>query len=66
MADLAFSSDKKTVLIIGAGASKEAGLPVGSELKKDMVGSTGERNACLQYSRWGLKSQRLSWALIQA
>lgn len=30
------------------------------------VGSTGECNTCLQYSRWRLKSQRLSWTLIQA
>ena len=28
---------RKTVLIIGAGASKEAGLPVGSELKKEIA-----------------------------
>jgi len=33
MADSAFSPDKKTVFIIGAGASKEVGLPVGSVLK---------------------------------
>ena len=35
-------------------------------LKKAAVGSTGESNTCLQYSRWRLKSQRLSWTLIQA
>ena len=29
------------------------------------VGSTGESNTCLQYSRWRLKSQRLSRTLIQ-
>jgi transposase len=34
-------------------------------LKKAAVGSTGERNAGLQYSCWGLKSQRLSWPLIE-
>lgn len=34
MVDSACYSDKRTVFIIGAGASKEAGLPVGSELKK--------------------------------
>jgi len=34
MADSVFASDRKTVFIIGAGASKEAGLPVGSDLKK--------------------------------
>jgi hypothetical protein len=34
MAVVPFDSDRKTVFIIGAGASKEAGLPIGSELKK--------------------------------
>lgn len=34
MADSPFDSDRKTVFIIGAGASKEAGLPIGFELKK--------------------------------
>lgn len=37
MADSAFASDKKTVFIIGAGASKEVGLPVGSELKEEIA-----------------------------
>ncbi len=32
--------------------------------KKAAAGSTGESNTCLQYSRWRLKSQRLSWTLI--
>src|SRR5512139_952379 len=31
-----------------------------------VVGSTGARNAGIQYSRWGLKSQRLSLTLIQS
>ena len=35
-------------------------------LKKALVGSSGESNTCLQYSRWRLKSQRLSRPLIQA
>ena len=35
-------------------------------LKKAAVGSSGESNTCLQYSRWRLKSQRLSRTLIQA
>lgn len=30
------------------------------------AGSTGERNTCLQYSRWCLKSQCLSRTLIQS
>lgn len=34
-------------------------------LKKAAVGSTGERNTCLQYSRWRPKSQRLPRTLIQ-
>ena len=34
-------------------------------LKKATAGSSGESNTCLQYSRWRLKSQCLSWALIQ-
>lgn len=34
MAELPFDSVGKTVFIIGAGASKEAGLPIGTELKK--------------------------------
>jgi transposase len=34
-------------------------------LKKAAVGSSGESNTCLQYSRWRLKSQRLSRPLIQ-
>jgi len=33
----AFSSNKKTVFIIGAGGSKEAGLPIGSELKTEIA-----------------------------
>lgn len=37
MAVSALSSAKKTVFIIGAGASREAGLPVGSELKKEIA-----------------------------
>lgn len=37
MADSTFSSDRKTVFIIGAGASKEGGLPVGSELKQKIA-----------------------------
>ncbi len=35
-------------------------------LKKATVGSTGESNTCLQYSRWRLKSQRLPRTLIQS
>ena len=35
-------------------------------LKKATVGSSGESNTCLQYSRWRLKSQRLPRTLIQA
>ncbi len=34
-------------------------------LKKATVGSTGESNTCLQYSRWCPKSQRLPRTLIQ-
>jgi transposase len=34
-------------------------------LKKAVVGSSGASNTCLQYSRWRLKSQRLSRTLIQ-
>src|SRR5882672_1159178 len=34
-------------------------------LKKAVVGSSGACNSCLQYSRWRLKSQRLSRPLIQ-
>ncbi|MBX3328442.1 MAG: transposase [Nitrospira sp.] len=34
-------------------------------LKKATVGSTGESNTCLQYSRWRPKPQRLPWTLIQ-
>lgn len=30
-------TDKKTVFVIGAGASKEVGLPIGSELKKSIA-----------------------------
>ncbi len=36
------------------------------EFKIEAVGSSGESNTCLQYSRWRLKSQRLSRTLIQA
>jgi hypothetical protein len=34
MAETSSTSTPKTVFIVGAGASKEAGLPIGSELKK--------------------------------
>src|SRR5437899_8342055 len=34
MAESSSSSTPKTVLIVGAGASQEVGLPIGSELKK--------------------------------
>jgi hypothetical protein len=37
MANSAFSSNTKTVFVIGAGASKEAGLPIGSELKTEIA-----------------------------
>ncbi len=30
------------------------------------AGSDGRRNTCLEFTRWSLKSQGLSWALIQA
>jgi len=33
---------------------------------KDMVGSSGACNSCLQYSRRCLKPQRLPWTLVQA
>jgi hypothetical protein len=37
MAEPSSTSTPKTVFIIGAGASKEAGLPVGSELKESIA-----------------------------
>lgn len=37
MAVSPLSSAKKTVVIVGAGASREAGLPIGSELKKEIA-----------------------------
>jgi hypothetical protein len=30
------------------------------------AGSDGRCNTCLEFTRWGLKSQSFSWALIQA
>jgi hypothetical protein len=37
MAETSSTSTSKTVFIVGAGASKEAGLPIGSELKKSIA-----------------------------
>jgi len=34
-------------------------------LKKAVAGSMGERNTCFKFSRGRMKSQGLSWALIQ-
>src|SRR6476646_11757826 len=34
-------------------------------VKKAVVGSMGERNTCFKFSRGRMKSQGLSWALIQ-
>ena len=34
-------------------------------VKKAVVGSMGERNTCFKFSRGRMKSQSLSWALIQ-
>jgi transposase len=34
-------------------------------LKKALAGSMGERNTCFKFSRGRMKSQGLSWALIQ-
>jgi hypothetical protein len=39
---------------------------VDSLAKYAAVGSSGESNTRLQYSRWRLKAQCLSWTLIQA
>ena len=39
--------------------------PVEHFKKEDAAGSMGERNTCFKFSRGRIKSQGLSWALIQ-
>lgn len=43
MTETSFSGRKSLVLVVGAGASKEVGLPVGDELKKDIASSLAFR-----------------------
>jgi transposase-like protein len=35
-------------------------------VREGTVSSTGERNTCIQYSCWGLKSQRFARSLVQS
>src|SRR5271168_2715568 len=45
----------------------EAGRSITNEPKSSRpTSSDGRRNTCLQFTRWSLKSQCLSWTLIQA
>jgi PiT family inorganic phosphate transporter len=55
------------VAVMAAGVLNVAGAFMSTAVAKMVgAGSSGACNSCLQYSRWRLKSQRLSRTLVQA
>ena len=53
---------KKTVLVLGAGASKPFGLPTGKELKNDVCRLLGESN---KIEHWPILSVELRQAIVK-
>lgn len=52
---------KKLLALIGAGASKELGLPIGSELKENIA-----RLLRIEFDDWGSKLQRGDYSICEA